>query len=907
MQPTTIKVGPVSITYPTLFTVEERDVLSANVISYAAARAGFAPQEPIAAQFRLAMVKLLNLPPGTVLTPQYIGEKYIGLAVFAGILIFLALAFSLLSCVFCSILSPRATKCGHNKAGHYKKPTGFRKLDWKSWRTWLPILACLILLPFLIWGIVCVMRGTLQMNDELAIAVKAVNEILLLVEFKIAAIPQLIKGVAVNVNATVTRAVDVSADLLTSPEVTAQLNRIQLEIQQLAQQVKLPNDPLQNLAGDLNNLAVKVQDATTKLVALIERINGEQTIDGGSVSLKPEFQLPQVDGQRAQRIAELAKDLQTSLNDPNSDLSKALIKTQAVVGVLATGNVSQIWTQGVDRASQEALDYVGGYAQQLVDKSLAMYENSLGKVIASANEVEQQFYNLIQILNYIEIPRNVLTIMLEVAVMLFIIVAMVAIIVKSPSLLANCSMAAMFLVIMSFLLSGIYLIIAAAINETCYYMQEERWEVLLPTINAIANINIQDFQISAIIDARRGCANGVGIVSLAADLLGPEGLAIVTNDTVKEILGITESFNQTLQDKAGEIREKIAASGAKIPAEVQKVAQEAAADVRNVADRIKQIQETKLDPLLTNLATPSDREFPAIKAKAEAILQAGQDALDVSKLPQPVINSAIRQIKKQAEDLLGELDRVQAVVSGEGLPLEQKVTAAVTTLDSELDALTARMYQLADKLDELGQILVNVALASVDKIVDKATPLLVNSTEWVITESGKAIVEIVGCKWIVQDTYIAQNAICVGVARSTDAQWFGLFLQAVSLCFLIPSFMWLAKKVWNVDPAEWSWRGDVEKAAAKAEAGLGEDVEKVDGKMDVSMMDKTLDVNGLEMDKKNPYVTSFPATEPYVPVISGLNGTPVVIQQSTGSEMIMTPSLPAPQPLSPLDMPSPSS
>jgi len=157
------------------------------------------------------------------------------------------------------------------------------------------------------------------------------------------------------------------------------------------------------------------------------------------------------------------------------------------------------------------------------------------------------------------------------------------------------------------------------------------------------------------------------------------------------------------------------------------------------------------------------------------------------------------------------------------------------------------------------------------------------------------------------DSFIAQHAICIGVARGIDSQWFGLFLQAIALCLLIPSVMWLAKRLWNVDPATWSWRGDVEKAAAKA-ATSSDDLEKM-SKGNVQMIS--------DMDKNDamapipPYVTNFvpangvpPGVEQVTTSVAGLNGVPVTVQQS-GKEMVMTPTLPPLSAVSPLTVPSP--
>jgi hypothetical protein len=822
--PTTVKLLFFSITYPTLFTETERDTLSKSALSYEVARLGNAPGVDTASSFREALERVLDLAPGESLTPQMILNKYMPLFIFAGCVFLAGLVVLGLSIWMCCRLSPRVTSCGKpGKRGKIAKPNGWNPKAWDwptSWNPtkwhsgWLPLLLSLLLLAFLIWGIVDIFWGTLQLGKELSNAVTAVNEILLLVNFKIAMIPKAIAVTAINVNATLVAAVNKGGEILNESPALDKLDAVQARLRQALLGINQV-DLIPTLVTDLNNIAAKLDVVEQKIYNGINKINDVNILENFPFQILPEFQIPNIDPNRTGYVAKAAADLNAALADSNSKLNAAMAKVDNVTNAIINKNITESWSEIVQDSAKQLVDTVGGATQAAVDKSIAAYEKTLGKVIDTMSQAQTQFVNIIRILNYLEVPRNVLTIIMETFVILFIIAAIVAIVLRQPELLANFAMAAAAIAVISFIASGVYLVVAALLNESCYYMAQNRWEVLLPTINNLGNLNISVDDITPLLDARRACSDGVSPIAVIIQTLAKLGIA---NDVdIKDILGFLNNTIDGLGPSVAAIKESVQASIEKAGDVIDDKAAVAAREVREAAQTMRDVQEKYIDGLLTALETPND--YARLKQKVDDLIAAGQAAINLDKVPDFIKNQALDVIIKQAQNLK-ELIKEAAANIDERVRLDNLLYNTTKRIDNVFDNNIARLENLANELDTLAATLREVTESVADRIVERVANLSINGTNGMLDLGGNIISELVGCHWVVQDTFIAQYALCVGVAKSTDALWFGLFLQGMALTLLIPCLMWLAKRIWGVDPLKWSWRGDVEKEAASLDASV---------------------------------------------------------------------------------------
>ncbi|KAI9018162.1 hypothetical protein DFJ74DRAFT_769957 [Hyaloraphidium curvatum] len=816
----TLEVSNTTLEFSVVFTEQTRAKLASQagfVATY------FTPDfSAPGVAIRNGLVRGRVLADNQPLTAQEVWNSFWPAIIAAAVLVLVAGIFIPISIYMCAKIHPALAK------GFVERPRGFYK-PFSFKRLWFPILVILVTVGCAIWSLIMLFHGNYAFTQNLNNVKSAGADLFLLTGAKLLGIGPLGGLIVEDMNATVRTTLLALVNTINPSNIVV---GIEPNVAALGAALNASSQDLANLANNATRLdtASKASDAaypplrsgaSSFVTSAGNALNSPNPFPtnnaaGATYQLSPALALPNPPTQAVSpqplgvdAAQKLVGFVGTGADSARTAVDAAAAEVAKYNATALTIKINQALSSAVDRATA----VIAPALQDVLNQINAIYQQDIVPIAGSIDNVARQFIDVVDFLLKIDLARNILTYILAGFGAVALIVVVVAMLARSPRWVGHCTLAALALGIISLIVGALYLSIGVVLGATCQALEQENFDNLLPTINQIAGTNITPAMVNSLLLARRQCAAGVGGFKVAAEVVR----ALVAAGVIRS--DFDEAAVQRLEAAVDRLR---AIGNGTVQVDVQTALNSVAAEIPSALNRGLDVAEAALGKALDEAGTLLDQVTKPLIASAQRnpyspALQSAVADLARLALPGGTAGRAASTDPARVAEAASLLQAAGAGLNSTWTALDTTQGAAVrsanadvltyaTGSDASLEAARADLGVSVAATIALANATARLTLREVQNFTTYGLPPIESAVRAFFTGTAEVIEALAACQSIIEDTFVIQNAVCIGVSRATDELWLGAVIQGFVWTAGAILMLYAVKKVWATDSG-WRWKG----------------------------------------------------------------------------------------------------
>lgn len=762
--------------------------------------------------FRIATMQNSIVAEGEKVTLEQVWRTFYPALIFCIVLVGIASIFLPVSIYLCAKIHPALAKGYVERPTRWYSPFSFRRLL-------LPILLILLFVGVAVWSLLFVFHGNIEFTQNLNIATEAGQDLFWLASATLNGVGPVAGFMLMELNKTIAAAVECLYQDINTQSVTY---GVQADVQAVEGHLEASQTSMARTNGNVTSLQSASDQQVAAYLAILP-VAGNWTAnarkidqmmefpDGdGTYSIQPPISIPDRAVSDLPPVRNTTRALLELLGTGTSGLAGTLDAAAAVFASYDPSNFAASVDSALNASIMAAQSLLVPRAQEEIDNLVAVYEQNVRPVADTLDGAAAQFDNLVTFLAKIDMGRNVLTAIAGALSALALLIVVIAVLARSPHWAGHCMLAVLALGIISLLVGALYLAISVAIGATCSAIEKDNLQALVPTINQIAGTNLLPAHVQAFNLAQEECAagaNGLRVVVDIIEMLQKAGVQISIDptmiSTVNNALDRIKQFstdNQTI-DAA------INAALDRLPAQINAGIDAALSGIQGARRSIELALSQATRPLLAQASV--DPYTPEQAAAVAVLAQLGVAGAAAGRV-QTSIASRLAEAQTLVETEAARLSSSwNAIDANEGTALKNSQGDVIRFIEGS-DASLAQFNEDMASLETALSLLANGTLALVEAEIRNFSANGLSTAEQTLmafaNDSVKLVRALTSCTAIIQDTYVIQNAVCLGVQRATDELWFGFVLQGFVWTLGVLSMLYAVRLVWDTDDA-WRWRG----------------------------------------------------------------------------------------------------
>lgn len=789
------------------------------------------------------------------------------------------------SCLTSAKIHPALTRGLVERPKNFLRPGSCKRL-------WLPILVLLATFAFTVWALLMVFHGTIVFTNNLNNVRDAGNDLFTLAAAKLVGVGPVANYVVSDLNETIRSSL---AAIATSVNPTTITTGIQPYVDLLEGDLTAAEKSLGFVSTNASALTTAANDADAAYPPLRTVAATYVTNAGASLNQPNRFPTNNAAGATYQLATPI------TLPAPNAAISAQPATNeaaQAMVGVV--GSKSEGATAAIGLARTQLANYNGTQVaakistainesaaaaqailvppiQEALTSIQTAYNEQLLPLAGSIDSAAQQFNEVVQFLLKIDLGRNIGTIVLASFAAICLGVVYVAMLARSPRWVGHCLLASFTVGIICFLIGALYLSIGVVIGATCGALETNNLNALLPTINQVAGTDITPAELNALMVARTQCAAGLGGLQVAVEVikaLQSAGALPGNFDTaaVAKIQGALDQIEAFVNGTTGnQVDAAVNAAANEIPSKVSEGLQTAQTAIELAIDAVDKTLTSAIKPLVRQAQTdPYTTPLKNANTQISALAAPGGTVGKAQSSDPARLAEAVALLQAAAASLQSTWNNIDANQGSTVKNANGEILNAATGGDAALTAFRGDMSSFSAHSVDLANVTLRLVAAEAANFTTYGLPPIKSAMKAFGAGAKDIIASLVACKNIIQDTYIIQNAVCIGVSRASDELWLG---------FVILGFVWTVgtillfyalKKVWNTDSG-WRWKG------RKAPMSLADgDRYLLTGEQKIHNVEPS-DVHGGEWSAFSAEAPKYEASSPSYSLANGAAAAPMAV------------------------------